>query len=356
MLLFLGAGASRAFGIPTMPEFIDIIDVEFTGSDLYQTVRTGLNSNLDLEALMTVLDDLSKSKEEILETITPHTFQVLRSMSRDDSDRHIKDSGVKEEAERLLDETKRIIRRECLTAVSQEKPAILDAYDKLFTKLSQRFGHRRSGDGAIDYPTEDIRVFTTNYDTCLEAWSAERQIEFSQGIRLEYGREVFNASYYDGSQPRLYKLHGSIDLFIKDGVIRRLPAFADTDGVATFSGEEYGQEYLFYPIEASGYGHVQTGPFLAMMYDFRNFLERDGKWIIIGSSLRDRTITSTLDDVLRSKPRGSLPRIALLDKNADHLVARLNAQGFVTLAEVVTPVTEEFPTQAAIDGIDDVWL
>jgi len=61
MLLFLGAGASSPFGIPTMSGFIKLFDKEVGDSPLYQAIKVAFEKECDLEVLMTVVEDLSKS-------------------------------------------------------------------------------------------------------------------------------------------------------------------------------------------------------------------------------------------------------------------------------------------------------
>lgn len=325
-----------------MAEFIATFADDFSGSEVYKVVGHGLGQSLDLESLMTVLDDLSKPEEELLNSISPHTYRVLRAWDAD----LVEDQAFKSESAKLLARCKQIIRRECLKSVAERQSEILHTYDGLFGALSKDARNSPSGAGAIDVPT-DCWVFTTNYDLCLELWAQQREVEFDRGVVFKFGQEVFDASSF--SRPRrIYKLHGSIDMFIKDGQIRALPAFATIDGVLTATGEEYGSEYLFYPIENSGYSHVMTAPYLIMMSAFREALAAAERVVVLGSSLRDRTITSTLDDVLRTQATGSRTPIRLLDPAAEKIVDRLREQGLVSLADAIIPHAQAFPN---VDGV-----
>ena len=247
-LLFLGAGASSAFGIPTMSGFIELFDREFQDLSLYDRVRKGLGKSLDLEGVMTVLDDFSKPKENLLRTISAQTFQVIYHWWLDED--LIVKSGRESEAASLLKRCGEIIRLECQRAVRERKDEIVHTYDQLFGRLSQSGGSQKSGDGTLDIPSA-IWVFTTNYDTCLEVWAKERQIEFDRGVRPRYTELVFDASTFSGNH-RLYKLHGSIDMFSAGDEVKQMSADPVSSGAGTFLGENYGEPYQFYPIEYSG--------------------------------------------------------------------------------------------------------
>jgi len=92
LLLFLGAGASKPFGIPTMKEFVDILetteirkkykidDDEFA---LYQrikeVVRRHFERQTDFEAIYTVIDGLSRyapfvDRDSIVQTFYYDTY------------------------------------------------------------------------------------------------------------------------------------------------------------------------------------------------------------------------------------------------------------------------------------------
>jgi hypothetical protein len=64
MMLFLGAGASKPFGIKTMDEMSEELENkmnEFTDDekDLYQSIHNDLGTN-NLEDILTVLNDLRR--------------------------------------------------------------------------------------------------------------------------------------------------------------------------------------------------------------------------------------------------------------------------------------------------------
>ena len=93
MLLFLGAGASAPFGIPTMPGFIDLLDSKIGSYPIYRDIKLAYKNDYDLEVLMTILEDLSKPQEEIMESISPQTAQRLERINARFSTRTIAGTG-----------------------------------------------------------------------------------------------------------------------------------------------------------------------------------------------------------------------------------------------------------------------
>ncbi len=66
MIVLLGAGASRTFEIPTTKEFISLFEKEIGKNELYGDIKSTIDEALfDLERMMTVLDDLTKSEDEL---------------------------------------------------------------------------------------------------------------------------------------------------------------------------------------------------------------------------------------------------------------------------------------------------
>ena len=123
MFIFLGAGASSPFAVPTMPEFIKLFDQELNNTLYDEVKKTFGDENFDLEVLMTVLDDLSKSRQEFFRIVSPQTTDFLFRRNREEALNYVNDAIVKEEARKLLVKIKSIIRRECIKAIKEKEPA-----------------------------------------------------------------------------------------------------------------------------------------------------------------------------------------------------------------------------------------
>ena len=182
MLLFLGAGASRTFGIPDTKGFISEFEQAIGGNRIYEMLKSSV-STLDTEALMTILHDLSKPKEELLRSIAPHTARFLLERPSGVA-AFIEDDDVKTTCQDLLKQVMGIMRTKCLDQVRKEKQRILDSYDTFFRSIHEQgkergatmhYGPIKANDGSgMEYPP--MAIFTTNYDTCIESYFKARQI------------------------------------------------------------------------------------------------------------------------------------------------------------------------------------
>lgn len=362
MIIFLGAGASRPFGVPTMAEFIDIFDKAIGGNKLYNGVKNSFDrESFDLEVLMTILDDLSKDQKELRRTISPQTTDFLLRRPHEKALYYISDETVKTTAKEVLSKLKGIIRRECFQAVQKKVDMILQVYDQLFNILRQseivrhKIGNFTiAGDGRYQYPM-NLRIFTTNYDTCVEALLSRHEVNFTRGIEYRHGYDVFNVDSFDDKDGKVgvFKLHGSVDLFRRKGKITQLPLYSKEEGM-TYLGEEIGEELMRFPIEFGGYRHVIESPYLDLFRLFRDRIRRDPLWILIGSSFRDVTICSIMNDVLTLQKSGEHPMIILVNPNAKAIVDRLKKWGMDAFARLIRIVEERFGTRECITKLSEV--
>jgi hypothetical protein len=368
MLLFLGAGASVPLGVPTMSGFVKLLDKEVGDSPLYKELKVVFMENCDLEALMTVIEDLSKSSQELSRTISPQTAFFLLQKERKDADRYINEDRSQREAGALLTKIKTIIRKECNRAVSNDSK-ILQVYDDFFTFLAEENSRAIQGQPlwsstqigpsthALVLPT-DLRIFTTNYDQCIETYFNRKEIDSWRGIASRYGDSVFDVDSYDSlpaqNMPcKIYKLHGSVDLFQKGDKIRRLEVPRTEE---PFLVKEYGEESMRWPIEFGGYRHIIESPYLDLFRRLRDTAREKKCWIVVGFSFRDRTICSILNDVLRLKPKSERPSILLLNRHTQPVIERLKDWNYQGLVETIFPVEVEFGSKGFSTKLHQVFL
>ena len=337
-----------------MLDFVKLFDKEVGGYPLYKELKVAFRENCDLEALMTVIEDLSKLPQEFFRAISPQTAFFLLQKEKKDADRYINEDGSRKEAGELLTKIKTIIRKECNKAASNDSK-ILEAYDDFFTFLAAErneipqstspWGSTSIGPSthALILPT-DLRIFTTNYDQCIETYFNRKEIDFWRGIISRYGESVFNVDSYESlpaqNMPcKIYKLHGSVDLFQKGDKIKRLevPRMEEP-----FLLEEYGEESMRWPIECGGYRHIIESPYLDLFRMLRDTAKEKKWWIVIGFSFRDRTICSILNDVLRLKPKRERPNVFLLNRHTQPVIERLKNWKYQALVETIFPVEIEF--------------
>ncbi|MCJ7633963.1 SIR2 family protein, partial [Candidatus Bathyarchaeota archaeon] len=148
----------------------------------------------------------------------------------------------------------------------------------------------------------------------------------------KFGYSLLDVSKYDdrGAKVGLFKLHGTVDLFNVEGIVRQRRYM-----------EELGEELIYYPTEFSGYNHVIESPYLELFYLFRERLAQDNAWLIIGSSLRDRTICSIMDSVISLKQENQRPKVILTNPDID-VRNRLALSGFKCLSKSLRHIPRSF--------------
>lgn len=217
--------------------------------------------------------------------------------------------------------------------------------------------HIGSGTHAFTLPT-DLRIFTTNYDQCIETYFKQKEIDFSNGVTPRFGDSIFDVDSYDlnvekNKNCKIYKLHGSVDLFQKEDKIRRLEVPRTED---PFLIKEYGEESMRWPIEFGGYRHIIESPYLDLFRRFRDLAKEKNWWIVVGFSFRDRTICSILNDVLRLKPKRERPNVLLLNRNPQPVIKRLKDWNYQALVDTIFPVEVEFGGKDLFTKLDVAFL
>jgi len=325
--VFLGAGASYDYGIPTMAEIADIL-------------RSLIRDNKPQHGI-------SKPTLELLKTLCPDDEKSPTSWNIED---------LLTRLSQLLDAagTTNAAFAPVTTAVgSCEIPAtaIKQASEELIgfmakmCDLSSR-EHPKHGTGKVDYLADFllamgsfgrpanrlIRVFSTNIDLCVEAAlvrlsqrpRADRRPDFVLLDGFEsavlptfnmgcYRREA--ASFGDRCAVYYWKLHGSIDWTYSQAIGANVP----TGGEAIYSDEsiivrrvdaalsenlakcgalaakqpDANQRIVIFPTPAK-YSQTYTFPYMDMFEAFRRTLEEIELLICIGTSFPDQHIRSAI--------------------------------------------------------------
>lgn len=349
MILFLGAGASSPFGIPTTRDFALEIVENITQDPQYQKysnlldeLRESFGSNFDLEVLLTVLDDLSK--DNILEVVSPVTTKFI--LDKPNPKEIVSKAHYKNSARILFEASVDFIRSKIVLKDKNNKNVILEIYDRLFKIIAdKRGGSTTSGDGKSAFPIGLDYVFTTNYDQCLETYFNERRIDYENLIEVRFGLTFLQVDllHRKTDMPILVKLHGSIDLFkTRDGRIVSLqsPLVKRHDLEKEYfpKGIELEEEVILYPTEAGANRKVIESPFTDFYHHFRVTFQHDPYMIIIGFSLRDRTICSILEQVIVSG-RVKNAKIFLVDPLAKRIKINLTEKGYKSLADKIYPIS-----------------
>jgi len=318
-MLFLGAGASKAFGIPTMAEFTEAVltGIESlppddpTGKILedyaskireIQDKAKSWGFNPDIEAILSILQgraDPKKALNDLGPSLTVFA-QEYRNMAPDSLA-----SVAVAEIEQII--YKRGSQLDINRAV--------ELYGELWDYVSGNLifsipgGSEHLGQSALQ------RIFTTNYDRSVETFLVRRGISFNDGFQMDgVGDNIFTGNWIGGTN--LFKLHGSINYWQRDDgkTVRSDAPLGTVDAY----GREIKGRMMIYP---TGEKYSSRSPFYEYLGQLRQALFAERVCIVIGYSFRDVPINNAFVDGVQKNRR---IRIVVLGPSADKVVGRLD--------------------------------
>ena len=367
--VFFGAGASKYFGIPTMKEFPEYFEEYLDGNgdddekNLYKRIKDNLKEvygDLDLEAILTVLEDLSEKERFDSRFEHPSILFFLKSYNQISNTGKLIEIEVKsdrEVAKRLKEKLKGFIRMKCTSKDFKDKIWLYDEFFDAFIKKIPGYGFKsvreRSGKVAVD-----CEIFTTNYDLCIENYCKIGNIAYINGeIIIDTGKQIVDITKNSGdlfsksSKFHIYKLHGSIDWYkIKDRDIRdviewdRVPL---NRGDMTFDYTEIERELMIYPIQEK---QIYKDPFSDMFIQLKKSLESNDYCFVVGYSFRDEEIRGIFDDAMFERDRKEREtKIFLIDPSAGGIITnRLKSINDLKNVEI-KPINKVFNMSAIND-------
>lgn len=324
--VFLGAGASYDYGIPTMPEIATILRKMIQANKPDHSIT---EPTLDLLRDLCAADGQNAQSWNIEDLLT-RLFQLLDAAT---------DSGVG------FTPTKTVVGSTELSVAAVTKAT--EELTRFMADMCSLESRRLAGHGAgsIEYlsdfllamatfgkpATKLIRVFTTNIDLCIEAAAvrlsqrtrAERRPDLVLVDGFETGvLPIFSMNCYrrrdelSGDRCAVYywKLHGSVDWTYSQPVgkpsaenpsrfsnrsiiVRRvadsLRASLESCGALTHKTSDGDQPIVIFPTPAK-YLQTYTVPYMDLFEAFRRTLEEVELLICIGTSFPDQHIRSAI--------------------------------------------------------------
>jgi hypothetical protein len=299
-LLFLGAGSSTSFNVPTMGTFVDDIAKSLQGvnpvwSEEIKSMKRRLvrrNIKPDIEIIMTALSILSDSEET-----GSYKLPFLAMTETNIVPRH--------ELSELLNSVKEQIYKRCLASNIDKATR---AYDKLFKAL-QDIGHaefitvngkkiERLQSTGFSYNSERHqsivdKIFTTNYDPIIEASIRNMNRSYSDGFYVDDQGDLSFQNQWDQQKDyELIKLHGSLDYYSKDS--RKSVKYA-LDSISP-NRNIYGENLERMMILPIGEKYVTRSPYIDLLNKLRVELFKEEVVVAIGYSFRDIPINNALEE------------------------------------------------------------
>jgi hypothetical protein len=337
LLLLLGAGASRPFGVPTMPEFLPEprwrrLDEGVAGA---LAVRRSLElyDVVDLEEVLFLLERLAQMERDASDAAVflPRLhakWSVLGSLG-------FSFDNVRKQASDLRENLRELIYSTCNTF---DRDHAWATYSKLFQSALEHFG----GD--------TLFVATTNYDRIVESlWEGRadglHKLTPSVGLRngfvpLSYDNPVLDTSRgftgpTSGENAVVYliKLHGSLGW-------RQY----ESGRVEETRAREYPADFavLAYPIRQD---KAAEPPFKQLYDVFDRALATATTYALIGTSLRDDAILNRIADGLRAGTK----RAVIIDANAEHVRDKLPQE----VRKYVKPIKVTFDAGVKLESSED---
>ena len=329
-MLFVGAGASKPFGTPVLTELTrkvnDIFDRLGYG-DLWGHVYDSLKQSseqpddyfasddeIDMEVVLSVIDFIMNPVEKTRE-LGPSLYYLQKNLTE-----HF--TGRKPSKEEYLNIRNKIENKIVRSCNNVNFPLAKEYYRKLF-RLEQDL-HRKycnaKGMTTTTLPFE--YTVTTNYDLLLERYAFENDRDgnlpskdfFRRGFKRERVEDV-DMSFQPGqvnSDLRYLKLHGSIDWWVRsrDGVI------TTRESDVSLFGEKYLNRVMICPAYEK---KVSREPFASLHTYFRNILQSNDVYVVIGYSFRDSSINDSFIDSLKDENK----RMIIVNPNKEKIISKL---------------------------------
>lgn len=315
-VLFLGAGFSKTFGIPTMEEMTrDLLQLKLDVNEqnLLISIQERLSSyeHYDIEAVMTVLDYLSNPKKMQREVLNSAPIQFFIdpkeswSSAKMGALNRCYKTGDPEKVKRAIIE---YIKSVC--QMKPEKEKLFPLLDDLFILLSLHVGgldlRRILGKKPIGKQFNH-EVFTTNYDNVLCVYANRREAplmngELPQELNKIGIRKAINTQMFDRANHglKIFRLHGYVTWFVdKRSRDIRYSGEVLPPGKSSLLGDQPEREAMIFPI---GGKYIYREPYSDMFFYLKELLQGEKIVTVVGYSFRDMDIVGLFADVLALNP------------------------------------------------------
>lgn len=342
-MIFLGAGASRVFGIKTLKEMgekLAIVMKKESLGDLAKQMEASLRkygTTLDFEAIYSIIEGLTKLEPSIREA-GPFTCYVSKDLK----------DYYKNDLNAMLKFLKDFIWEECTLKRGYGRK-IERAYDRLFdlakgstfrdTRFIPNIERQSSSLVNVGNTTEtqvDVgkTIATTNYDNIIEVYHRIKEQGCVDGFVPSEDRAksyLDFSSFSKGAHARwLIKLHGSLYQYRHENTI-----FKTIEEPKKLSKKiEVQENMMIYPTQEKS----------MLKYPYHNFYDifKAQTWrklIAIGYSFRDVPVNIAIIENLEKTPDSS---IVVVNPNPENVIKNIGALVVSKFHDRIIPVKGKF--------------
>jgi hypothetical protein len=320
LLLFLGAGASRPFNIPTMSEMVLKFSEQISkrpddiNQNLYETMRdtyeTIRNQQLkfygysDLESVFSVVMTIAENKSY---KDLGHSQAYFFSKHMADITTSLVNQQDQQAAAGLVGLLQKYVRDVCKLTPSMEDE-VDRVYGNMFEQFAGLLSEHTLDKGGKRYPYGDYRMYTTNYDLSMETyWKGV--LDLNDTFSPSAGIQVMNTERATENNMKLIKLHGSIDWYrLADKTIVKSETLRSRIGKSNVDAE-----LMLYPTEQKD---LYLDPWIQLFSAFKRDLAQSNLWIVIGYRFNDRFVRNMFVEAFEKRPR----LLILIDPNAEQIL------------------------------------
>lgn len=330
-MIFLGAGASKIFGIKTLQDMTDDLIEKMRDkrhTDIIDEILESLKKfglTPDFESIYAILDGLTNPRQAVRNS---GAFTAYVCKDLEDIETH-------PEFKELLYDFTNYIYEECTI-----KPEVLHGksslYDRLFQTLDEsgktdtRHFSATGSSGSQGCPVGNT-IATTNYDMSIELYHNIRENALADGFRSTNNPfvRVMDPTAYMGMENRgvrwLIKLHGAIWQFKQgDRVIKTI---VDPKSTLCPIHIKVDEEMMIYPV---GEKPILREPYYTF---YRIFGEQ--KWtrmIAIGYSFRDDPVNIAISENLEKVVNSTL---IVINPDAEKVIQNLGSSAEVFNSRII---------------------
>lgn len=334
-MIFLGAGASKPFGIKTLEEMsgdlIKIIKNKGYG-EIVEKITNSLRKfdmTPDFEAIYTIVEGLTQSRQAVKNN-GPFTAYVCKELE-------------KIEPRQDLLEFPQVFRNflydECKFKSDYHK-SIKEIYDKLFSICGQIGAfENRYVEGIEPDKKPSVKVgytiATTNYDMVLESYLMMNEEQYADGFKPTLERplvkELDLTTYSYTRQRWLIKLHGSIWQFRYGNNIFKT---VEDPKVISSIPVRIEEQMMIYP---TGEKPILHYPYYGFYHVFRT--QKWNNLIAIGYSFRDDPVNIA---ILENLARVKQSKLIVVNPKPTKVIQNLGTPAISKFVERIIPVEAEF--------------
>ncbi len=316
-MIFLGAGASKPYGIPTLEEFseyaLDILK-RLGHEKIVQSIEDSLNEFdmvMDFEALYSILEGLINPTKSV-QYAGPFTAFLVKNK---------KNLPLDYDYSKVLSDLRKIIYDKCSIICNEQKFSIVEKCMDQLLEVTKENGCTEQIIGKTGPRSVNIgRLFvTTNYDMALELYFLKKEVAITDGYKdsgflvKHFDPILLSDPYLPERSRGIIKLHGSIWQFLQEN--KMIKTKLDPHANPLPFKIQVEKEMMIYPTREKDILNHQFFPFFKI---FKSISWT--KLLVIGYSFRDEPINTAIIENMMSNKKSQL---IIIDPKPDEALENL---------------------------------